>query len=82
MPATNPRVNVVLDEPLYQGLRRWAKRDGISLSLKVRDLVKDALDIEEDRVLANIADRRMATFERKAAKTHTQIWGASRRQER
>ncbi|TKB93516.1 MAG: antitoxin, RHH family protein [Nitrospira sp.] len=82
MPATNPRVNVVLDEPLYQGLRRWAKRDGISLSLKVRDLVKDALDIEEDRVLANIADGRMATFDRKAAKTHAEVWGTSKRPRR
>lgn len=78
MPATNPRVNVVLDEPLYQGLRRWAKRDGISLSLKVRDLVKDALDIEEDRVLSNIADGRIATFDRKAAKTHAEVWGTSK----
>lgn len=82
MPTTNPRVNVVLDEPLYQGLRRWAERDGISLSLKVRDLVKDALDIEEDRGLVNIADRRMATLDRKTAKTHTQIWGPSKRQGR
>ena len=78
MPATNPRVNVVLDEPLYQSLCRWAKRDGISLSLKVRDLVKDALDIEEDRVLTDIADRRMATFDRKTARTHAQIWGTSK----
>ena len=38
MPTTNPRVNVVLEEPVYEGLRRWAKRDGVSLSLKVRDL--------------------------------------------
>ena len=48
--------------------------------MKVRDLVKDALDIEEDRVLANIADGRMATFDRKATKTHAQIWGPSKRQ--
>ena len=82
MPATNPRVNVVLDEPVYEGLRRWAKRDGVSLSLKVRDLVKDALDLEEDRALADIADSRMATFEPKTAKTHAQIWGTAKRSRR
>lgn len=82
MPTTHPRVNVVLDEPLYQGLRRWAKRDGISLSLKVRDLVKDALDIEEDRALTDIAERRMATFDRKTAKTHAQVWSVSKRPRR
>lgn len=42
MPKTNPWLNVTLEKPLYEGLRRWAKRDGVSLSLKVRDLVKEA----------------------------------------
>jgi hypothetical protein len=55
MPTKNPRVNVILEEPLYQELSLWAKREGISLSLKVRDLVKEALAIEEDRALAQIA---------------------------
>jgi len=82
MPTTNPRVNVVLDEPLYRGLRQWAKRDGISLSLKVRDLVKDALDMEEDRVLNDMAERRMATFDRKTAKTHAEAWSISKRPRR
>jgi hypothetical protein len=26
MPTTNPRINVILEEPVYEGLRRWAKR--------------------------------------------------------
>lgn len=52
------------------------------MSLKVRDLVKDALDIEEDRVLANMADGRMARFDRKAAKTHAEVWGTSKRPRR
>lgn len=82
MPATNPRVNVVLDEPVYQGLRRWAKRDGVSLSLKVRDLVKDALEIEEDRALARLADQRSSTFDRKTAKTHAQTWETSKQPRR
>lgn len=80
MPATNPRVNVVLEEPVFEGLRRWARRDGVSLSLKVRDLVKDALEAEEDRMLARLADVRMATFDRKKAKTHAQIWAHPKRQ--
>ena len=48
MLTANPRVSVVLEEPVYEGLRRWAKRDGVSLSLKIRDLLKDALEAEED----------------------------------
>lgn len=79
MPSTNPRVNVVLEEPVYEGLRRWAKRDGVSLSLKVRDLVKDALEAEEDRTLASLAQDREQTFDRKKALTHTQTWAALKR---
>ncbi|MFN3476353.1 MAG: ribbon-helix-helix domain-containing protein [Candidatus Methylomirabilales bacterium] len=36
MPAKNPRVNVVLEKPLYEALRRLAKQDGVSLSLRPR----------------------------------------------
>jgi plasmid stability protein len=79
MPATNPRVNVVLEEPVYQGLRRWAKRDGVSLSLKVRDLVKDALEAEEDRALAQLAEDRVRTLDKKKALTHAQAWGHPKR---
>ena len=79
MPATNPRVNVVLEEPVYEGLRRWAKRDGVSLSLKVRDLVKEALEVEEDRALARLAEKRERTLDKKKALSHTQVWGQPKR---
>ncbi|PIQ45880.1 MAG: toxin-antitoxin system, antitoxin component, partial [Deltaproteobacteria bacterium CG12_big_fil_rev_8_21_14_0_65_43_10] len=42
MPARNPRINVVLEEPLYATIERLAKRDKVSLSLKVRDLIIEA----------------------------------------
>jgi len=39
-----------------------ARRDGVTLSLKVRDLVKKALEIEEDIALSTFAEKRLATF--------------------
>ncbi len=74
MPTTNLRINVVLEEPVYEGLRRWAKRDGVSLSLKVRDLVKDALEAEEDRAFADVAKDREETLDRSKAMRHSQMW--------
>ena len=65
MPATNPCVNVVVEEPVYEGLRRWANRDGVSLSLKVRDRVKEALETEEDRILAHLAENREQTLKKR-----------------
>jgi len=75
MPAKNPRVNVVLERPLYDAVRRLAKRDRISVSSKVRDLVGRALETEEDLALSAIAESRTQTFNRRRALSHQQVWG-------
>jgi hypothetical protein len=74
MPAKNPRINVVLEEPLYVTVERLAKRDKVSLSLKVRDLVKEALDMEEDAALSAFADERDKTFRKEKALKHDEVW--------
>lgn len=51
MPTQNPRVNIVLEQPLFQGLKKLAARDGVSLSTNVRDLVRDALEEFEGAAL-------------------------------
>ena len=76
MPAKNPRVNVVLEKPLYDRVRRLAAKEEISLSLKIRDLVKDALEAQEDMVLAEIAEEREKTFRRSRGRSHKQVWGS------
>lgn len=74
MPTSNPRINVVLEKPIYRHVARLAKRDGVSLSLKVRDLVKEAMEVEEDIALTRIASRREKGFARSRALTHEDIW--------
>ncbi len=74
MPTKNPRVNVVFEEPLYKSIKSLARRDGVSLSLKVRDLVKEALEIEEDIALATFAGKRETTFRRSKALKHDEVW--------
>lgn len=74
MPAKNPRVNVVLEKPLYKSVEFLAKKDGISLSLKVRDLIKEALEIEEDIALSLFAEKREKTFSRATALKHNEVW--------
>ena len=56
MPTKNPRVNVALEHPLFECVSSWARCDGISLSLKVRDVVKAAVEAEENAVLAEYAE--------------------------
>jgi hypothetical protein len=74
MPTKNPRVNVVLEKPLYTNVERLAKRDGVSLSLKVRDLLKEALEMDEDISLAKFADAREKSFSRKKSLKHDEVW--------
>jgi hypothetical protein len=71
MPTKNPRINVVLDKPLYKNVQFLAKKDGVSLSTKLRDLIKEALDVQEDIFLAKLAEKREGSFQ---ALTHEQVW--------
>jgi metal-responsive CopG/Arc/MetJ family transcriptional regulator len=75
MPARNPRVNVVLEKPLFEAVDHMAKEEGISLSTVVRDLVKEAIEIREDIDLVNIAETREKSLKRSRALAHKDIWG-------
>jgi hypothetical protein len=75
MPARNPRVNVVLEKPLYEAVDHLAKEEGVSLSTAVRDLVKEAIEIREDIDLGRIAETRERTLRRSRALTHKDVWG-------
>jgi predicted DNA-binding ribbon-helix-helix protein len=74
MPTKNPRIDVVLEEPLYTAIQQLAKRDKVSLSLKVRDLVKEALEIEEDVALSAFAGKREKTLSKATALKHDEVW--------
>lgn len=74
MPTSNPRINVVLEKPVYKNVKQLAKRDGVSLSMKIRDLVKEALEIEEDLTLARIAEKREKSFSKSKAIKHSEVW--------
>lgn len=74
MPTQHPRVNVVLEKPLFQSLGRLAKKAGVSLSLKARDLIREAIEIEEDLYWVKKAEERTKTFDRRKALTHQKVW--------
>ena len=79
MPTKNPRVNVVLERPIYDALGRMARREGASLSTTARDLLRSALEMNEDRALDEIAQERERTFDRTRALGHDAVWGNRRR---
>jgi predicted DNA-binding protein len=75
MPTKMPRLNVVLEKPLYLAVVRLANRDCVSLSLKARDLIKEAIESMEDVYLTKKAVEREKTFSRKKALPHKKVWG-------
>ena len=74
MPAKNPRINLVLEAPLYESVKRLAASEGVSLSLKARELIKKALEAYEDETLARVAERRAGNLEPKKALHHSEVW--------
>jgi len=75
MPTKMPRLNVVLEPPIYFAIVRLAKREGVSLSLKARDLIKEALEFCEDAYWARQAERREKTLKSKKLLSHRKVWG-------
>jgi len=74
MPTQNPRINIVLDDCLYQNVQFLAKRENVSLSSKVRDLLKQALEIQEDIALSQFADKREDTWKEANGLMHDEVW--------
>ncbi|MBN1381576.1 MAG: antitoxin, RHH family protein [Deltaproteobacteria bacterium] len=74
MPTKNPRVNVVVEQPLYSVLLDLADSEGVSMSTIARDLIREAIELREDAALADFADKRLKTFDRKKALSHKDIW--------
>lgn len=75
MPAKNPRIHVVCEEPLYYEISKIARAESTSLSAVAHDLIKEALELREDQALAELADERAKTFSRDQALTFEKVFG-------
>jgi len=74
MPAKNPRINVVLDKKLYEAVNEMATDGGISMSMVMRDLVREAMEIREDQALAAVARDREQSFDSEKTLSHEEVW--------
>ena len=58
MSAVHPRLTAVVDPPLYKVVEILARRDRVSLSQKVRDLLIGAVELSEDAALDALVEQR------------------------
>ena len=75
MPATNPRVMSVVDDELLAWLKARAARQGISVSLLIRDLLHRLRDEDEERFWAADGEERLESFDGEKARSHEDAWG-------
>ncbi len=67
MATKNPRLQILLEKPLYNAVASLADEEGVSMSTKARDLIREALEHLEDIALAGVVEVRS----RKSAKLLT-----------
>ena len=58
MPTLNTRINITADEDIEKALTRAARRDQMPVAAKAVELLRLALELEEDLLLTEIADAR------------------------
>ena len=74
MPTKKPRVNIVVEPPLYGIMHDLAVESGVSMSTLARDLIREALELREDVAIGVFAEKRMKTFEPDSALSHEETW--------
>jgi predicted DNA-binding protein len=74
MTTKNPRINVVLEQPIYNAVRKLSKKYKISMSMVIRDIVKEEIENFEDSFLGEIASNREKTLKSDQLITHKEFW--------
>lgn len=58
MATKNPRLQILLEKPLYAAVAALAGEEGVSMSTKARDLIREALEHLEDVALGETVEIR------------------------
>lgn len=67
--AKNPRIHTVLDPRLFAVVKSLAEEHGSSLSQEAHDLIREAVELHEDRALDALAERRRTSWDPQTALT-------------
>ena len=76
MTTKQPRLNVVLEPAIYETLYKMSRKEGLSMSLVARDLLKEALMIHEDAFWAKTAAEREKSLSKKKPVRHRDAWNS------
>ena len=74
MSSRKPRVSAVVDEELLSWLRARARKERMSVSLVVREILNRVREEDEERHWARKGESRLAHFKRSKALKHCDAW--------
>ena len=72
MATENPRIQVMLDKQTTKYLAKLAKKHERSLSSTAADLIREALELHEDIVWSELAEKRSKEIKRWIS--HEEVW--------
>ena len=72
MPTKHPRINVTLEEETMLMLSLLAKKKSRSVSSMTKELLEEALDLREDKILSTLA--RMRDVSQAKRVKHADAW--------
>jgi len=73
MATTKRRINITADRDIENALVLSAKRAGVPVASKAAELLRNALELEEDLAWGSIIKER--TSKKVKLLTHKQVWG-------
>ena len=59
---------------MYATIEKLAQERGLSMSMVTRDLIREALEIQEDAALVRVAEEREATLAGRRTLSHDEVW--------
>lgn len=72
MATTKKRVNISVSSAMEDALKALAKRDEMPVASKAAELLRRAIEVEEDEVWAGLADERLKRGTRRVS--HEDAW--------
>lgn len=79
MATTKDRINISVSKSTRAILQALAKRDQKPIASKAADLIEQALELEEDKALEAIVQRRLANRKKIRWLTHEEVWGLKKK---
>lgn len=73
MSAKSPRIHAVLEPRLFAVVKSLAREHGASLSQEAHDLIREAVELHEDRALDDLAEKRRTSWNPKSALTVAEV---------